>query len=153
MGGLRALSAMLGGIGHFTGRPIIGDAEYESSELDKTSTDGINSLSNGSERDLESIYGRSISLLTCTPSRTAFPRGFLWDEGFHQLLVSSWNPHITMKVISDWMKAMYFPSPDAIDDVKISDHCVGGWIPREMILGAEATARVPADFVTQRPNI
>lgn len=70
-------------------------------------------------------------LYTSVPSRSVFPRGFLWDEGFHALLLLPWDLEITLDIISHWFDLMN----------------VQGWIPREQILGAEALAKVRQKLV------
>ncbi len=63
----RALSNMLGGMGYSAGHPIIG--------LPDASQPGGWLL----------VEGAASELFTSVPSRSFFPRGFLWDEGFHQV--------------------------------------------------------------------
>ena len=58
--GREALSNVIGGIGYFYG-PI--------------------RIKN--DKDDTWKYDDPAGLFTATPSRVKFPRGFLWDEGFH----------------------------------------------------------------------
>ncbi|XP_074643874.1 mannosyl-oligosaccharide glucosidase-like [Tubulanus polymorphus] len=106
-----ALSNMLGGVGYFYGSSIVQSVHNE-----------------------KPISYWQSALYTGVPSRSFFPRGFLWDEGFHNLLISKWNSEISKDIIGHWLDLMN----------------VEGWIPREQILGDEARARVPGEFVVQK---
>ncbi|CAN0531665.1 unnamed protein product, partial [Ectocarpus sp. 8 AP-2014] len=119
-----ALSNMLGGMGYFTGR----------SEVRGAGRDG------GNEVSFET------SLFTAVPSRSFFPRGFLWDEGFHQLLVSAWDRTTSVDVLGHWLSVMHVH--DTAGEVA-GMGCSGGWLPREQILGEEARRRVPEAFMAQ----
>jgi len=65
----KILSTVLGGIGYF----------YGSSKV-KLPVEGQTREGNFKIED-----HFETALLTATPSRSFFPRGFLWDEGFHQV--------------------------------------------------------------------
>lgn len=63
-----AIANMLGGIGYFYGSTIVRST---------------------ADPKMQSQSGLTGPLLTAVPSRPFFPRGFLWDEGFHQ--VGAWS--------------------------------------------------------------
>lgn len=113
--GKAAIGNLLGGIGYFYGQSKI---------LFPQSSKG------------DSILYWPAELYTAVPSRPVFPRGFLWDEGFHQLLIWRWDTRISLDIIGHWLDLMN----------------IDGWIPREQILGAEALSKVPEEFVVQRPS-
>ncbi|TMW67836.1 hypothetical protein Poli38472_007508 [Pythium oligandrum] len=72
-------------------------------------------------------------LFTAVPSRSFFPRGFVWDEGFHQLGISVFDEEITRDIMVHWLGLME-------ED---------GYIAREQILGETARHRVPGEFLVQ----
>ncbi|KAK7319058.1 hypothetical protein RJT34_03770 [Clitoria ternatea] len=117
--GKAAVGNLLGGIGYF----------YGQSEI------ALSRISNLGEH-INYISYWPAELYTAVPSRPSFPRGFLWDEGFHQLIIWRWDIHISLDIIGHWLDLMN----------------VDGWIPREQILGAEARSRVPEEYVPQHPT-
>ena len=72
-------------------------------------------------------------VFTTTPSRKVFPRGFLWDEGFHEILLCKMNVNLCVEVMTSWFTLI---------DVQ-------GWVAREQVRGAEITERVPPNFQMQ----
>ncbi|XP_052204412.1 mannosyl-oligosaccharide glucosidase GCS1-like isoform X2 [Diospyros lotus] len=117
--GKAAIGNLLGGIGYFYGQSRI--------SLPRNSN-----LKSGESY----ILYWPAELYTAVPSRPFFPRGFLWDEGFHQLLIWRWDIYISLDIMGHWLDLMN----------------IDGWIPREQILGAEALSKVPEEFVVQHPT-
>ncbi|KKA26612.1 hypothetical protein TD95_003421 [Thielaviopsis punctulata] len=131
--GKSMLSNLLGGIGYFYGDQMVdrSDApEY------KEENEGFwEETAEARNRHMEKPEG-PYELFTSVPSRPFFPRGFLWDEGFHLIPVADWDMDLTLDIVRSWFKT--------IDD--------NGWIPREQILGAEPRSKVPEEFQVQYPH-
>lgn len=131
--GKALISNLLGGIGYFYGSSIV-DRSYSASYIEDTENFWENAAT-----QLASKSGTEetpAELLTAVPSRSFFPRGFYWDEGFHLMPIGIWDQDLALEIITSWMNLM--------DE--------DGWIGREQILGAEARSKVPAEFTTQYPH-
>ncbi|KAJ3042810.1 Processing alpha glucosidase I [Rhizophlyctis rosea] len=144
------LGNMVGGLGYFHGTQIVDRAlegheedsvedfpetEEEDEEEDDYFGGGSRSGGSGKPQPKPQQEG-PFSLFTAVPSRPFFPRGFLWDEGFHQLLVGAWDNDLSLDILSHWASLI---------DEK-------GWVAREQILGDEARSKVPQEFQTQYPH-
>ncbi|BGP09879.1 Processing alpha glucosidase I [Rhodotorula toruloides] len=124
----RAITAnLIGGIGYFHG-PSIVDRTF-SQEWDAEDIEG------GAPVKKPELT-ESRELFSATPSRSFFPRGFYWDEGFHLALIGAWDNDLSLEIFKSWLN--------------LAD--ADGWIAREQILGEEARSRVPEDFQAQYPS-
>lgn len=111
-----SLSNLLGGISYFYGSSLIQLPDFGQ---------GYNY-----------VVTPQYSLFTDVPSRPTFPRGFLWDSGFHNLLICKWNVRLSLEILTSWISL--------IDE--------NGWIGREQILGDEARSKVPLNLQPQNPQ-
>ncbi|KAI5305576.1 hypothetical protein KEM56_004001 [Ascosphaera pollenicola] len=126
-------SNLVGGIGYFFGNSIV----------DRSYAPEYEEENEGFWEDTEAARARAepqpegaAELFTAIPSRPFFPRGFLWDEGFHLIPIMEWDLDLTLQITKSWFSLM--------DD--------DGWIAREQILGPEARSKVPAEFQVQYPH-
>lgn len=126
-------SNLLGGIGYFHGDYKV-DRSY-ASEYEEENEGFWEETAEARARNEVQLEGPA-ELFTSIPSRPFFPRGFLWDEGFHLLPVLDWDMDLTLDIIRSWF--------DLIDE--------DGWIAREQVLGPEARSKVPPEFQVQYPH-
>jgi len=100
-------SNMAGSLGYFYGSSLVRD-------------DDKNNLSNRGVSEIDIVdsvkYWRA-GLLTAVPSRSQFPRGFLWDDGFHGLMLGRWSVKLQLQILGHWMDLLNHQ----------------GWIPREQV--------------------
>ncbi|CAK7263585.1 Processing alpha glucosidase I [Sporothrix epigloea] len=126
-------SNLIGGIGYFYGHGIA-DLSFAAAYEEEDEGFWVDAAQARAEHR-EELDGPH-ELFTAIPSRPFFPRGFLWDEGFHLLPISDWDMDLTLEIVKSWFNLMN-------DD---------GWIAREQILGFEARSKVPTEFQIQYPH-
>ncbi|KAL2152490.1 hypothetical protein VTH82DRAFT_5674 [Thermothelomyces myriococcoides] len=131
--GRSMFSNLIGGIGYFYGHAVV-DRSY-APEYDEENEGFWEETAEARARNRQELEG-PYELFTSIPSRPFFPRGFLWDEGFHLLPIADWDMDLTLEIVKSWFNLM--------DE--------DGWIGREQILGAEARSKVPPEFQTQYPH-
>ncbi len=127
------LSNLMGGIGYFYGTSKVDvSSAPEYAETDQNFWEKAASARSRAVVDEQGPH----QLFSAVPSRPFFPRGFLWDEGFHLQVTLDWDMDLTLEIVSSWF--------DLMDE--------NGWIAREQILGPEARSKVPSEFQTQYPH-
>ncbi len=112
-----ALSNLLGGVGYYHGKININLEETKDGKWHKGFRYAVDKK----------------GLLSASPSRSFFARGFLWDEGFHNIIISQWNPNLSMDILDTWLSTM----------------SATGWMAREQIRGMESESQVPEKFIKQ----
>ncbi len=90
-------SNLLGGIGYFYGTSILDPSFSYDWDDDSSPTDSDDD--NRGRRIEGPRLTEPKALLTATPSRSFFPRGFYWDEGFHLLHIGEWDNDLRLVVL------------------------------------------------------
>jgi mannosyl-oligosaccharide glucosidase len=126
-------SNLLGGVGYFYGDSLV-DRSYAEEYFEEN--EGFWEETAEARAAAQVVTDPATELFTSVPSRPFFPRGFLWDEGFHLVPIVEWDIDLTMEIVLSWFKL--------IDSE--------GWIAREQILGPEARSKVPGEFQVQYPH-
>lgn len=85
-------SNLIGGIGYFYGDSRV-DRSY-APEYEEDNEGFWEEAAEARGRNQAQLEGPS-ELFTSIPSRSFFPRGFLWDEGFHLLPIIHWDVDLT----------------------------------------------------------
>ncbi|KAJ3197352.1 Processing alpha glucosidase I [Irineochytrium annulatum] len=117
------VSNMVGGMGYFHGHNII-DRALE----DIVANSIVDLMDDIVVEEEDDYFGGSSD----DPQEQVKPNPQIEgpDEGFHQLLIGSWDNDMSLDVIKHWA--------DLIDSK--------GWVAREQILGEEAHSKVAPDF-------
>ncbi|CEH15579.1 Glucosidase I [Ceraceosorus bombacis] len=126
-------SGLVGGIGYWAGAGVV-DRSFKHPWDENTGT-GAMDFDELATTEPDPRLTEEMQLFSATPSRSFFPRGFYWDEGFHLAHIGVWDNDLSLEILESWI--------DLIDD--------DGWVAREQILGDEARKRVPREFQTQYP--
>ena len=113
----RAISNLFGSLGRFTGDVVINDPAR-----------------------LVTIRSTNLDMTSIGPSRSKFPRPFLWDDGFHLLAIDTVNRPLAVEIVTSWLRAQSVTRQ-------------GGWIPRELALSLRDKAAIPPEFLAQNPLI
>lgn len=98
-------SNMAGSLGYFYGASLVRDDDDE--DVKKKSELSIE----------DAVKYWTAGLLTAVPSRSQFPRGFLWDDGFHGIMLGSFDIELQLNILGHWMDLLNHQ----------------GWIPREQV--------------------
>ena len=86
-------SNLIGGIGYFYGDSVV-DRSYAPAYEEENEGFWEETAEARAQPDGVKLEGPS-ELFTSIPSRPFFPRGFLWDEGFHLIPVADWDMDLT----------------------------------------------------------